>query len=133
MQNDTDTTNPTAILAAQFATMERNEIKIEGFPTYYAKPFTFEQKIKLSDIHGMTDAKKKSRAMCAVIVNHVVDEDGNKAFKNHNNMLAVDVLANFCDPDVVTEIFTQAVGVDLGDDEEIEEIAGKSQEADSDS
>ena len=52
-------------------------------------------------------------------------------FLNHNNMLAADVLAKLCDPDVVTEIFTQAVGVDLGEDEEIEKISGKSDESDS--
>ena len=129
MNAETTTTNPTEILAAQFAAMDRTEIKIEGFPTYYAKPLTFEQKIKLSDIHGMTDAGKKSRAMCAVIVNHVVDEDGKKVFLAYNNMTAVAALSNFCDPDVVTDLFTQTVGVDLGEDDEIEEVSGKSGES----
>jgi hypothetical protein len=131
MENDTNSTNPVAILAAQFSSMERTKIKVKGLPTYYAKPLNFEQKIKLSEIHGMSDSRKKSRAMCAVIVNHVIDEDGKRAFLSHNNMTAAEALAVSCDPDVVTEIFTQTVGVDLGDDDEVEEVVGKSEEQDS--
>lgn len=126
-------TNPTAILAAQFSKIERTEIKVDGLPTLYSKPLNFEERTALGAVFKIDDPRKKSLKMCGLIVQHVVDGDGNKAFKNHNNLPAHQVLANHCDPSVVENIFAQVIGVDLGEDDELEEVSGKSSAPDSDS
>lgn len=130
---DTDTSNPTAILAAQFSKIERNEITIEGLPPLFSKPLNFEERTALGEVFKIKNPKEKSLKMCAMIVRHVVDEDGKKAFKNHNNQPAHQVLSSQCDPAIIDSIFGQVVGIDLGEDEELEEISGKSDEPDSDS
>lgn len=129
---DTNTNNATEFLAKKFSQIERLTVNIKGFGVCYAKPMTFAEKLQMKGIHEEKNERKQALKMCKVITDRTIDEDGNKVFLNYDNKQAHVALADSCDGDDVTEIFTQVVGVSEGDDE-VEEVAGKSSPADTDS
>lgn len=124
----TNTKNATEFLAKKFALLDFLPVKIEGFGEFRAKPMTFTEKLKMKEIHEEPDSRKQALKMCKVIVDRTKDEDGNKVFLNYNNTQAHVALADVCEGDAITEIFTQVVGVTEAD-EEIEEVAGKSSDS----
>lgn len=129
---DHNKNNATALLVEQFKKLDQLEVEIPGFGTCYASPMTFAEKLSLREVHEEKDARKQAIKMCKIIVNRTKDDDGNRVFLNHDKKPASIALADGCDGDTITDIFTQVVGVDPDEDADIEEVSGKSNEEDSD-
>ena len=64
--------------------------------------------------------------VCKFLVDHVVDESGEKAFRNTDNMSAIDAMRKLVKSDILDRMFT-AICVEFGPKEADEEdLEGKS-------
>jgi hypothetical protein len=127
-------TNFTKIAEDSFALLERSEIEIEGFPKFYSMPLIAEEELQIagfgmSDIGGMSkaDTGKAVRKMAAFISVRAIDENGSRVFRNHSNQLAHESMAKTLSFLTLSTIIVQM----QGPTDEIEDVAGKSEELDS--
>lgn len=119
---ENEVSNLTELLANDFAKIDRTEITVKGLPKLYCRPLNTEQNVSVGKINGIEDSKNQSLRMCKFIVDHVIDENGKKAFKNYDNRPAHAVLSDSVDPNTVAALFSQMNGIAP---EELEELEGK--------